>query len=159
MIEPARRLGDLLRGSGRTISVAESCTAGGLGQAITRVPGASDYFVGGVIAYADRIKARLLSVDGGILGEHGAVSPEVAEAMAAGCRALLGTDLAIAVTGIAGPAGGTPEKPVGLVFVAVADDAGVEVRRFGFRGTRDEIRTQATAAALETAIDRLLAAR
>jgi PncC family amidohydrolase len=147
----ARELVDALRETGRTISTAESCTAGGLAHEITRIPGASACFVGSVIAYANEVKTTLLRVPESTLARHGAVSAEVAEAMASSCLDLFATDIAVSITGIAGPGGGTPEKPVGLVFVAVAGEVAVLSRRFDFTGSRDEVRAQATTAALRMA--------
>ena len=111
---------ELLRRRGQTLAVAESCTGGGLGAALAAVPGASDVFLGGVIAYANAVKQALLGVPADTLARHGAVSDPVAAAMAVGVRRVTGADWAIAVTGIAGPGGGSPEKPVGLVHIAVA---------------------------------------
>jgi len=144
----AQELGERLRERSLTISVAESCTAGGLAHEITRVPGASTYFLGGVIAYDNAVKTGLLGVPESILVRFGAVSAEVAEAMASSCRSLFETDIAVSITGIAGPGGGTREKPPGLVFVAVADASIARSRRFDFNGSRDKVRSQATEAAL-----------
>lgn len=126
-------VGELLVGSSKTLAVAESLTGGALGAAITRVPGSSRYFQGGVVAYSNRAKEELLGVDGGLLREHGAVSAEVAVAMARGARKAFAADIAVSTTGIAGPTGATPEKPVGLVYIGIDDGGGpvaVE-RRFG----------------------------
>jgi len=124
--------------------------AGGLLAArITDIPGSSAYFAGGVIAYSNAVKERLLHIPSSLLERHGAVSAQTARAMARGVRALLGTDLALAVTGIAGPAGGTPEKPVGLVFVALAAPWGEECRQFLWSGNRQENRASSVQAALE----------
>ena len=133
----------------RTLSVAESCTGGRLASALTAVAGASQTFVGGVVAYDNAVKIGVLGVDARSLERHGAVSEEVAAAMAAGVRVRLGTDVAVAVTGIAGPQGGTPEKPVGLVWIAL-DAAGEPARawRFLLRGNRLTIQDRATTAAL-----------
>lgn len=148
MSDSAQRLVDALRAAGRTISTAESCTAGGLAHEITRIPGASACFVGGVVAYANKVKTTLLRVPESALARYGAVSAEVAEGMAASCRDLFATDISVAITGIAGPSGGTPDKPVGLVFIAVAGASGVLGRRFDFVGSRAEVRAQAVSAAL-----------
>lgn len=142
-------MGKLLRSRGLTLAVAESCTAGLLGMRLTEVAGASDYFRGGVIAYSNAAKAEVLGVLKEILEEHGAVSPECARAMAEGARRLFGVDLALAITGIAGPSGGTPQKPVGLVYIALAHSGGVEVERHEFRGSRQGVRWSASEAALE----------
>jgi len=141
-------VGKLLREKGLTLAVAESCTGGLLGMRLTEVPGSSDYFRGGVVAYSNAVKEAVLGVPRAILEEKGAVSPECARAMAEGARRLLGADLALAITGIAGPTGGTPEKPVGLVYIALAHPGGVEVERHEFRGSRQGVRWSASEAAL-----------
>ena len=131
-----------------TIGVAESCTGGMLGERLTSIPGSSDVFLGGVIAYHNEVKKGLLGVSAQDLERHGAVSEQVALQMAAGIREQTGADVGVAVTGIAGPGGGTPEKPVGLVWVAVhASEA--KARRFHVGGDRAEIRQRAAQAALE----------
>ncbi|HEX3534190.1 MAG TPA: competence/damage-inducible protein A [Gemmatimonadaceae bacterium] len=130
------------------LAVAESCTGGMLGERITSIPGSSDVFLGGVIAYDNELKKKLLGVRGEDLERHGAVSEEVALQMASGVRDTTGADVGVSVTGIAGPGGGTPEKPVGLVWVAVhGSDA--KARRFHVGGDRTEIRQRAAQAALE----------
>ncbi|HEY7994909.1 MAG: competence/damage-inducible protein A [Candidatus Eremiobacterales bacterium] len=145
-------LGEALRARGWSIGVAESCTGGLIAAAIASVPGASDYFKGGVIAYADDVKSRLLGVDRAIIAKHGAVSEEVARAMAVGAREHLHATLAVSTTGVAGPGGGTPDKPVGLVFVALARPGDkTTVRRLTLPGTRGVIQRRATVAALSMA--------
>jgi nicotinamide-nucleotide amidase len=139
---------DLCRARGLTLATGESCTGGLIGARLTAIPGASDVFVGGVIAYANSVKEASLGVPTKVLEEHGAVSAEVAAAMAAGARARLGSDLAVADTGIAGPGGGTPEKPVGLVFLAVDGPEGAHTRRLELPGDRETVRTRATVLAL-----------
>jgi nicotinamide-nucleotide amidase len=119
-------VGELLRAKGQTLAVAESCTGGGLGQMLTDIPGSSDYFVGGIISYADRVKIDLLGVNADDLAAEGAVSEIVARQMAVGVKASLGTDWGVSITGIAGPGGGTESKPVGLVYIGIANpDGGV----------------------------------
>lgn len=145
---PAGAVGEALAAAGQTVSVAESCTGGLVGEMITSVPGASGYFRGAVVAYDNAVKESLLGVPGDLLNEHGAVSGPVAAAMAEGCRRRFGTDWAVAITGIAGPTGGTESKPVGLVYVALASPAGTSVQRHVFPGDRPTIRRRAALAAL-----------
>jgi nicotinamide-nucleotide amidase len=130
------------------LSTAESCTGGGIAARLTDIPGSSDVFMGGVVAYDNRLKRDLLGVPAELLEQHGAVSEAVSIAMAEGAKLRLGTDVSVSVTGIAGPAGGTPEKPVGLVWLAVAGPAGVSAHRHLFPGDRAEIRARATQMAL-----------
>lgn len=139
-----------------TLSVAESCTGGLLAQRITEVPGSSKYFIEGAVTYANEAKTRALGVEPILLLEHGAVSAPVAEAMAEGMRKRAGTDFALAITGIAGPDGGTEEKPVGTVFIALADDVGTEHRRLKLPGDRQLIRWRASQAALDLLRRRLI---
>ncbi|MFO0947555.1 MAG: competence/damage-inducible protein A [Planctomycetota bacterium] len=120
----------LLQEKGKTLSTAESCTGGLVGHLLTEIPGISASYMGGVVSYSNTAKMDLLGVPAELLEKHGAVSAEVAEAMAAGCRKRFQTDLAVAITGIAGPDGGTPEKPVGLVFVSLAHEDGFKTVRF-----------------------------
>ncbi len=141
-------VGRLLRKRKKTLAVAESCTGGGIGKKITAVPGSSDYFSGGIISYANGVKEKTLGVPAAILKKHGAVSRECAEAMAEGARTGLKTDYALAVTGVAGPGGGTKEKPVGLVYVAAAAEGWVQVRRLNLAGSRETIRERAANEAL-----------
>lgn len=147
----AHAVGKLLQQQGDTLAVAESCTGGGLGQAITAVSGSSSYFMGGVIAYDNRIKQALLRVDPAVLAEHGAVSGIVAEQMAAGVRSQLGTDWGMSITGIAGPGGSTPDKPVGLVYLGLASPKGVNHLecRFGASRGRDWVRLMSISTALD----------
>jgi nicotinamide-nucleotide amidase len=139
---------DAARARGCTLAVAESCTGGLVGGRLTAVPGSSDAFTGGVICYADAAKTELAGVPPALIAEHGAVSEAVARAMALGVRDRLGADAAVAVTGIAGPGGGSPEKPVGTVWLATAIADRVEARRVMFGGERDEIRARAAQTAL-----------
>jgi PncC family amidohydrolase len=140
----------------RSLSVAagESCTGGLVADAITDISGSSAYFHGSIVAYANEAKMGLLDVPGGVLAAHGAVSAQVARAMAEGARGRLGATLAVGITGIAGPGGGSEEKPVGLTYVAVADPEGVEVRRFTWQGDRDANKVASAEAALELLIER-----
>jgi len=142
-------VGDLLRSQAATVAVAESCTGGMLGARFTSTPGSSDYFLGGFITYSDALKTNLLGVSPATLREFGAVSPETAEAMAIGARARTGSTWALAITGIAGPGGGTEQKPVGLVYVAVAGAAGALVVNRHFLGDRQRIRVFTTQMALD----------
>jgi PncC family amidohydrolase len=150
------RLGSLLKQKGYTLSVAESCTAGMIGAAVTSVAGSSAYFVGGVISYANDIKADVLNVPRNLLESCGAVSREVVEAMARGVQALCKSDCAIAVSGIAGPEGGTEQKPVGLVYIAVAVCETVKAFEEHFSGDRQSIRKQAAGKSLQLFADELL---
>lgn len=138
----------LLDDAGQTVAVAESCTGGGLGARLTAGAGASRRFRGGVVAYADPVKAALLDVDPGLLARHGAVSAECARAMAAGARARVGTDWALSVTGVAGPEGGTPDTPVGLVYLGLAGPDRVVAEEHRMRGDRAAIRARSAAYAL-----------
>lgn len=135
-------LGKLLREHGKTLSVAESCTGGFLGHRLTNIPGSSDYFLQGFIVYSNKAKAELLGVPESLIRTHGAVSEEAACAMAEGARAKASSDYGLAVTGIAGPSGGTPQKPVGLVFMALAWEGGVSVEKSLFLGGREQIKFQ-----------------
>jgi nicotinamide-nucleotide amidase len=145
----ARVLLDVCRARNLKIAVAESCTGGLLGARLTAIPGSSDVFVGGVIAYSNDVKVHELGVSQRSLDEHGAVSEQVVGEMAAGARRKFGVDVALAITGVAGPGGGTPEKPVGLVWVCVAVDKRVEPRKIQSWGDRQEIRYRAAQAAME----------
>jgi nicotinamide-nucleotide amidase len=136
---------------GLTLATAESCTGGMIGQAITDVPGSSAFYLGGVVAYANSAKSGLLGVDPSLIEAHGAVSREVAEAMASGARNALGADVAVAVTGIAGPGGGSPEKPVGTVWIGVASERGVTAHRFQLGNERPYVRARGTSTALDRA--------
>jgi len=139
----------LLRERGRTIGLAESCTGGLLASRLTQVPGASQVLERGFVTYANRAKVEELGVDEELVARHGAVSEAVAAAMAAGARRAASADVGVGITGIAGPDGGTPEKPVGLVYVAIDGAAGSRVRRSVFPGARERVRHQATQVALE----------
>jgi len=149
-------VGRLLESRRATVAVAESCTGGGIGATLTGVPGSSAWFRGGVIAYANEVKRTLLDVPAELLAREGAVSAAVAEQMARAVRIRLGADYGLAVTGIAGPSGGTAEKPVGLVYIACADRAGCEVQRHHFPGDRENVRAWSSAYALNLLRLRLL---
>ena len=133
----------------KSVAVAESCTGGLLSERLTRVPGSSGYFLGGVVCYGNDLKTKLAGVPPALLEAHGAVSKAVAQALAEGIRSRSGANIGIGITGVAGPSGGTPEKPVGLVYISLADERGTQVREFRFPGDRERIRHWATQAALE----------
>jgi PncC family amidohydrolase len=135
--------------AGITVSTAESCTGGLVGHVITQVDGSSGHYLGGVISYSDALKRSILGVPEEMLERHGAVSAQTAVAMADGARKAFGTDLAVSVTGIAGPGGGTDAKPVGLVYICVASARGNEVHRYHWHGDRDGNKRHSAAAALE----------
>lgn len=139
---------------GLTVAVAESCTGGLIAATITEVAGSSGYFLGGVVSYANEAKEGLLDVPHTSLATHGAVSAEVAAAMATGAQARFGSALAASVTGVAGPDGGTASKPVGLTYVGMAGDGPVEARRWQFDGDRVANREAAARAALEWLLER-----
>jgi nicotinamide-nucleotide amidase len=141
-------IGRQLRESGRTLAVAESCTAGMLGMHITRVPGSSSYFMGGILCYSNASKVELCGVLPQQLEKHGAVSAEVAEAMARGVRNALHSNIGLSITGIAGPDGGSPEKPVGLVYIGLSDGKHTESRHRIMPGDRESIRERSTYLAL-----------
>ncbi len=141
-------LGILLKESGLSIGVAESCTGGLIAARLTDVPGSSDYFKGGVVAYSNDLKKSLLGVPLSILDRYGAVSEETAIAMAEGARERIKSNLGLAVTGIAGPGGGTPAKPKGLVYISLASDDGTLCREYRFSGERPAVRQSTVNAAL-----------
>lgn len=136
----AETLVSLLRLKGKTVSTAESCTGGLIGVSITDIPGASEVFLGGVVSYSNDVKEGILGVSHSVLIEHGAVSEQTARQMVEGSMRLFDSDYAVAVTGIAGPGGATPEKPVGLVYIAVADGPRTVVTCNVFKGDRQEVR-------------------
>ena len=148
-----RAVADALRSRGLTVAVAESCTGGLLGAVLTALPGSSDYMRGGVIAYADSVKADLLGVSRHALAEHGAVSEPVALAMADGVRQRCHAAIGLSVTGIAGPSGGTPSKPVGLMYVGVVLPEHARVVRLEGDSGRDANRAQAVLAALRLCLE------
>lgn len=142
--------------AGFTLATAESCTGGLVAERLTEVPGSSNYFMEGVVTYSNEAKTRLLGVPAGLIEEHGAVSAEVAEAMAEGVKRRAGVDFGLSVTGVAGPGGGTEAKPVGLVYIALADDAHTEHRRLMLPGDRHLIRWRSSQAALDLLRRRLI---
>jgi nicotinamide-nucleotide amidase len=133
----------------KTVALAESCTGGLVAERLTRIAGSSAFFLGGVVCYSNELKTRLVGVPPELIAALGAVSKAVAQALAEGIRRRTGATIGLAITGIAGPGGGTPEKPVGLVFIALADERSTEVRQFQFPGDRERIRTWSAVAALE----------
>lgn len=160
--DAARTLGERLRETGATLAVAESCTGGLVGAAVTAVPGASDYFDSGVVAYAYGAKRRLLGVSREALDEHGAVSRPVAEAMARGVRDAADATWGVSTTGVAGPAGGSPETPVGTVYVGVAHaapwgsgDSYATATRYEFDGDRRAVREATVERALSDLVSEI----
>jgi PncC family amidohydrolase len=149
LVDLASRLQACCVERGLTVATAESCTGGLVAHLLTEVPGSSAYVRGGVVAYADEVKRAELAVPAEVLAAHGAVSAQVALAMAEGVRGRLGTDLGVGVTGVAGPDGGSEAKPVGLAYVAVAGVGPTVVRRFLWSGNRGENKRASAGAALE----------
>jgi PncC family amidohydrolase len=141
--------------SGRHLVTVESCTGGLIGHALTTRPGSSGYYLGGMITYGDKLKRDLAGVPAEVIGAHGAVSAQVAIAMADGARVRMGADIAVSVTGIAGPDGGSEAKPVGLTYVAVADAHGTDVRRHTWTGDRAANQLDSAVAALELVLERV----
>lgn len=144
-----KKAADLLRTASHSLALAESCTGGMIASRFTDIPGASGFFHMGFVTYSNRSKEVFLDVPGEVIAAHGAVSAEVAELMARGARRRAGVSISLAVTGIAGPEGGTQEKPVGTVYIALAWDDGVLVRRHLFQGDRGAIREQTCNKALD----------
>ena len=142
-LELVERIGRIMCNAGLTLSAAESCTGGMLGMLLTSVPGASGWFMGGVIAYSNTLKTTVLNIPSSLLETEGAVSKETALAMAAGIRKLTGSDISISVTGIAGPGGGSLEKPVGTIWMAVCSNQSVSAEMKRFTGNRDVVRRKA----------------
>jgi PncC family amidohydrolase len=155
LAERAAQLQAACLASRTTVALAESCTGGMVAAALTEIAGSSGYFAGGLVSYANEAKRDLLGVDPSILEAHGAVSAQVARAMAIGARERFATSHAAAVTGIAGPDGGTAEKPVGLTYIAVADEEGVDVRRMVWTGDRAANRLDSALAVIELLIERV----
>jgi nicotinamide-nucleotide amidase len=151
-----KTVGTSLRAARATLAVAESCTGGLLAAQLTEQPGSSDYFLGGIVTYANRIKETQLAIDPHVLKRYGAVSPEIARALAQNVRERMGSTYGIGITGIAGPGGATAGKPVGLVYVALATPRRTKVSEFQFSGSRDAVRTRAVTAALDALRQELL---
>ena len=149
----SEELSRLLKSKGLTISVAESCTGGKVGDMITDVSGSSEYFFGGVISYSNRAKVDLLGVSKATLKTKGAVSAEVAKQMASGARKALHTKIGVGITGIAGPLGGTPRKPVGLVYIAISSDSGTVSAKNLFKGSRARVKQQSAMRALKMVVE------
>ena len=150
----AAELGHLLQALDAQVTTAESCTGGGIAEAITRIPGSSAWFEAGFVTYSNLQKTKQLGVPEGLFDQVGAVSREVVEAMVAGAQAQSGARFAVAVSGVAGPGGGSQEKPVGTVWLAWGDGGEVTTERRYFAGDRDEVRRQTVIAALEGLIRR-----
>ena len=147
-MNPCESLGAMLQARHLKLAVAESCTGGLLGAALTGVPGASNWFAGGVIAYANSVKTGLLGVQEATLAQHGAVSKETVLQMASGACKTLGAEVGLSISGIAGPDGGTLEKPVGTVWIGYCVQGRADAERYHFTGDREEVRAQAAATAL-----------
>ncbi len=150
-----KKIGKILQERSLTLGLAESCTGGLVASRITDVPGSSAYFTAGLVTYSNKAKTKFLSVPDEVIARHGAVSNIVAERMAKGVRAAAGVDVGLSITGIAGPAGGSPEKPVGTVFMALATRKEVFVRKFLFSGNRREVRKRSSEEALTMLLDYL----
>jgi len=151
--EAAERVKKYLEKTRKTLAAAESCTGGLVADTLTDIPGISACFAGGVVAYADEVKVSVLGVSPDVIREHGAVSGQTAVSMARGARRLLGADIAAAVTGIAGPGGGTEEKPVGLVYLALASESGECAREVMFAGDRTALKEKFALALLELVLE------
>jgi PncC family amidohydrolase len=154
LVDLARRVGEAMRAAGRRLATVESCTGGLVAHVITEIPGSSDYFAGALVTYSNELKEALADVPAEVLAAHGAVSAQVARAMAEGARQRLAVDVAVAVTGIAGPDGGSAAKPVGLTYIAIADPDGVDVRRHVWDADRSGNKRYSAAAALELVLER-----
>ena len=153
--ELAQHVGQQLKHHKLTLATAESCTGGLIGHLLTEIAGSSAYYVGGIVAYSNAVKQSQLDVPPTTIQAMGAVSEETARAMAEGARTRLEADLGVATTGIAGPGGGTPTKPVGLVYIAVASAGGTRCERHVFGGDRQSVKQQTAAAALQMLRDSL----
>lgn len=150
-----RFIGELLKKNKQTISIAESLTGGMICDRITNIPGSSEYFIGGIIAYSNEAKIKHLNVPKSEIEKYGAVSKQVARSMAKGVRQVFSTDIGLSTTGIAGPTGGAPKKPIGLVFLGLAKGRKTWVRRLNLKGTRREIKEETSENALKFLIEKL----
>jgi len=150
-----KAIGDRLRKKGWTLSIAESCTGGLINDRITDIPGSSDYFMGGMVTYSNESKARHLGVPLDDIKRFGAVSPQVAKKMAQGVQKAFGTTFGLSTTGVAGPTGGTKEKPVGLVYIGLVDGEKASVRKENLKGSRREIKKKAAERSLRFLYDYL----
>lgn len=157
-VDLARRIQAACLERGLTVSTAESCTGGLVGHLLTEVAGSSGYYQGGAVVYSDALKADVLGVSRETLDRHGAVSAQVAVAMADGARRRFRTSVSVSVTGVAGPSGGSAAKPVGLTYIAAADGAGHDVRRFNWDADRSGNKRESARAALELLLERVSSA-
>lgn len=153
--ETAAKLVAMLREKNLTLATAESCTGGGVGHAVTAVPGSSDVYLGGVVSYSNDVKERVLNVSSETLKSYGAVSQQTASAMAQGVRMLIGSDIAVSITGIAGPASDDTNKPVGLVYIGVSYRDKITVKENHFSGSREVVRDQSILEALCMVVEML----
>ncbi len=149
MTDLAQEVGNLLRQKGLTLGVVESASGGLISHLITNVPGSSDYYKGSVTAYSNEVKIKVVGVKEATINKYGAVSYRVVEEMAKGGRKILGTDICLADTGIAGPGGAAPEKPLGLFYIGLSHEAGTYSRKHDFRGDREQNKRSAAEAALD----------
>jgi len=152
---PEKQIVDTLSARGQSLATAESCTGGLIGHRISNVSGASAVYLGGVVAYSNAVKVSILGVLESALNTHGAVSETVARGMAEGVRRVIGSDWGVGITGIAGPGGGSPEKPVGLVYIGVSGANGTRVERNLFSGDRESVKSQAADKALEMLLEEM----
>jgi PncC family amidohydrolase len=155
LLSLSSEIGKLLTDESLTIASAESCTGGLIGHILTGVSGSSQYYLGGVIAYSNRIKEEILGVQSQTLVQHGAVSKETACEMAKGIRKIFEADIGVATTGIAGPTGGTPTKPVGLVWIGISTKPNTQAFEYHFKGSRNDVKTSTVKAILTRLLDQL----
>ncbi|MDY6867892.1 MAG: CinA family protein [Chloroflexota bacterium] len=155
LLSLSSEIGKLLTDESLTIASAESCTGGLIGHILTGVSGSSQYYLGGVIAYSNRIKEEILGVQSQTLLQHGAVSKETACEMAKGIRKIFEADIGVATTGIAGPTGGTPTKPVGLVWIGISTKPNTQAFEYHFKGSRNDVKTSTVKAILTRLLDQL----